>query len=84
MNLDDFELCVGPLSSNYVVHPIHETMCFKLTSHVLFANPCSFNFVVDPNDKKLCSISIYDFFVVLPLLLVHMHMILVFLLVMML
>jgi hypothetical protein len=25
MNLDDFELCVGPLSSNYVVHPIHET-----------------------------------------------------------
>ncbi len=62
MNLDDFELCVGPFAFDYVVYPIHETMCFKPTSHVLCANPCSSNFVVDPNHKKLCFISIYDFF----------------------
>ncbi len=82
MNLDDFELCFGPFSFDYVVHPIHETMCFKLTSHVLCANPCSSNFVVDPNHKKLRFIPIYDFFVLFPLLSVYMHMILVFILVM--
>jgi hypothetical protein len=45
---------------DYVVHPIHATMCFKPTSHVC-VNPCSFNFVVDPNHKKLCSTPIYEF-----------------------
>jgi hypothetical protein len=82
VNLDDFELYIGPF--DYVVHPIRETMCFKPTSHVLCANPCSSNFVVAPNHKTLCFIPIYDFFVFFPLLLVHMHMILIFLLVMML
>lgn len=54
--------------------PIHETMCFKHVPHVLCANPCPSNFVVDPNHKKMCFILIYDFFVLFPLLLVHMHM----------
>lgn len=84
MNLDDFELCVGPFAFDCVVYPIHETMCFKPTSHVLCANPCSSNLLLILTIKKLCFISIYDFFVLFPLLLVHMHMIFFFLLIMML
>lgn len=46
MNLDDFELCVGPFAFYCVVYPIHETMCFKPTSHVLCANPFSSNLLL--------------------------------------
>jgi len=47
LNLDDFDICVAPHSSHYVVDPSQKSMYFIPTFDVICVGPSSFAYVVE-------------------------------------
>lgn len=58
LNLDDFEISVGPYSFESILDPNQKTMCFGLSSFIVCVNPCPPTFVHDLSHATMCHVSI--------------------------
>lgn len=57
MNLDDFDIFVGPYSFESILDPNQKTMCFALSSFIVCVDPCPSTFVHDLSHETMCHVS---------------------------
>jgi hypothetical protein len=58
LNLDDFDIYVGPYSFESIFDPNEKTMCFALSSFIVCVDPCPSICVHDLSHETMCHVSI--------------------------